>query len=361
MRKTFGGEAGSSATLAQLPANIRNVYQASVRVSIRPDETARVEARPGGVCADTWSSRTGDQHRSAEHLAVSRHPAYQSGTSNGQAIAAGKTRFVGRHVKRITIRVYGPLNDFVPSERRHVAWPYAFEGGASAKDVIEGSGVPHPEIDLILVNGESVTFDYAVQDADRIAVFPRFETIDVSAVTRVRRQRPDPIRFVLDSHLGKLARHLRLAGFDAVYRRDAHDDELAEIACRERRILLTRDRGLLKRRVVVHGYFIRQTATYRQFVEVLARFSPLPLAPFSRCLRCNAGLREVLKSAVEARLGERTRRAFAQFHECSGCGRVYWRGSHWAELARILDAAVRQAEVPPTMTSQSVANRVPRE
>jgi uncharacterized protein with PIN domain len=159
----------------------------------------------------------------------------------------------------------------------------------------------------------------------------------------VRRPLPDPIRFVLDTHLGKLARHLRLAGLDVVYRRDARDDELAEIAYRERRILLTRDRGLLKRRAVTHGYLIRETATYRQLVEVVARFSPLALAPFSRCPRCNALLREAPKAGVEARLGERTRRAFGQFHECVGCGRVYWKGSHWAKLVRILDAAIRQA------------------
>jgi uncharacterized protein with PIN domain len=254
-------------------------------------------------------------------------------------------------VRRITIRVYGPLNDFVPPERRHVAWPHGFEGSASAKDVIEGFGVPHPEVDLILVNGESVPFEHGVQDGDRLAVFPRFEAIDVSAITRVRQPLPDPIRFVLDTHLGKLARHLRLAGLDVVYRRDARDDELAEIACRERRILLTRDRGLLKRRVVTHGYVVRETAAYRQLVEVLARFSPLPLAPFSRCPGCNASLREAPKAAVEARLGERTRRAFAQFHECSGCGQVYWKGSHWAALVRILDAAIRQSEGSRTTRS----------
>jgi uncharacterized protein with PIN domain len=212
-------------------------------------------------------------------------------------------------------------------ERRHVAWSYAAEGGASVKDVIERFGVPHPEVDLILVNGKSVAFEYGVQDADRIAVFPRFQAIDVSTVTRVRRQLPDPIRFVLDIHLGKLARHLRLAGLDTVYRRDARDHELAEIACREQRILL-----------------VRETVSYQQLVEVLARFGPLPLAPFSRCLRCNAGVVEVPKSAVEARLGERTRRTFAQFHQCSGCGQVYWRGSHWRELVRILDTAVHHAE-----------------
>jgi uncharacterized protein len=263
-------------------------------------------------------------------------------------------------VRRITVRVYGSLNDFVPPERRHVGWSYAVEGGASVKDVIEGFGVPHPEVDLILVNGKSVAFEYGVQDADRIAVFPRFQAIDVSTVTRVRRQLPDPIRFVLDIHLGKLARHLRLAGLDTVYRRDARDHELAEIACREQRILLTRDRGLLKRGIIVHGYFVRETVSYRQLVEVLARFGPLPLAPFSRCLRCNAGVVEVPKSAVEARLGERTRRTFAQFHQCSGCGQVYWRGSHWRELVRILDTAVHHAEergLRPSPARQQVARR----
>lgn len=246
-------------------------------------------------------------------------------------------------MKRITVRVYGPLNDFVLPERRHVAWAHAFEGGASVKDVIEGLGVPHPEVDLIVVNGESVGFEHAVQDADRIAVFPRFETLDVAAVTRVRQAPPDPVRFVLDVHLGKLARHLRLAGLDAVYRRDATDDELAEIAGRERRILLTRDRELLKRRIVVHGYFVRETTSSRQLEEVLARFGPVALAPFSRCLRCNASLREVPKSAVAARLGERTRRAFEQFYVCSGCEHVYWKGAHFTGLTRILDEAVRHA------------------
>jgi uncharacterized protein with PIN domain len=264
-------------------------------------------------------------------------------------------------VKRITVRAYGSLNDFLSPERRHFSWSCAIEGGASVKDVIEGFGVPHPEVDLILVNGQSVAFEYGVQDADRIAVFPRFQAIDISTVTRVRRQLPDPIRFVLDTHLGKLARHLRLAGLDAVYRREARDEELAEIACREQRVLLTRDRGLLKRAIVVHGYFVRETASSRQFVEVLGQFGPLPLVPFSRCLRCNAGLVEVPKSAVEAGLGERTRRAFARFHECSGCGQVYWKGSHWAELARILDAAVRQAEARRTTAAQGVADQAPRE
>jgi uncharacterized protein with PIN domain len=246
-------------------------------------------------------------------------------------------------VKRITIRVYGPLNDFIARARRHVAWTHAFEGGASVKDVIEGAGVPHPEIDLIVVNGASVPFEYAVQDGDRIAVYPRFEAIDVGAITRVRAAPPAALRFVLDVHLGTLARYLRLAGLDTAYGRDTSDDELAATAAREGRVLLTRDHGLLKRSIVVRGYFVRATTPYDQFVEVLDRFGPLPLVPFSRCLSCNVELREVPKSAVDARLPPEVRGAFDEFHACEACGRVYWRGSHWTRLSQMLEAAVREA------------------
>jgi uncharacterized protein with PIN domain len=247
-------------------------------------------------------------------------------------------------VTHITVRLYGSLNDFVPRRRRHVAWPVALERRAAVKDVLEGLGVPHPEIDLVLVDGVSVPFDHAVKDGDRIAVFPRFQAIDIALVTRVRPAPADPGRFVLDVHLGRLARHLRLAGLDAVYDPAACDADLAALAGREGRVLLTRDRGLLKRSAVVHGYFVRETAPYRQLVEVLDRFGPLPMRPFSRCLRCNAEVRDVPKSAVDARLPARTRGAFHEFFVCVGCGRVYWKGSHWARLTRLLGAAIREAE-----------------
>lgn len=243
----------------------------------------------------------------------------------------------------VTVRVYGALNDFLPRRSRHVPRPVALERRAAVKDVIEGLGVPHPEVDLVLVDGVSVPFDHAVQDGERIAVFPRFQAIDIAAVTRVRPAPPDTVRFVLDVHLGRLARRLRLAGLDAVYDAGARDAALAALAGRDGRVLLTRDRGLLKRREVVHGYFVRETAPHRQFVEVLERFAPLPVRPFSRCLACNAEIRAVTKSAVEARLPARTRGAFDEFFACAGCERVYWKGSHWSRLTGLLDAAVREA------------------
>ena len=244
----------------------------------------------------------------------------------------------------VTVRVYGSLNDFLPTERRQLPWVRLVDGHPSAKDLIESLGVPHPEIDLVLANDASVAFDYAIQNGDRIAVFPRFTAFDVATLTRVRPRPLEKVRFVADVHLGKLARHLRLAGLDTVYRDEADDAALANLADREERILLTRDQGLLKRRVVAHGYFIRETDPHRQFVEVLRRFGPLELHPFSRCLRCNDVLREVPKSAIDAALQPRTRHHYDYFEMCSGCGHVYWKGSHWKRLKHAIEAACEETD-----------------
>ncbi len=253
--------------------------------------------------------------------------------------------------RTVVVRVYGPLNDFLPRERRHAPWRRTVDGHPSVKDVIEGVGVPHPEIDLVLVDGASAAFDYLVQDGDRIAAYPAFFAVDIGAITLVRPQPPDPVRFVADVHLGTLARHLRVAGLDTLYRADADDAMLAEVSRRERRILLTRDRGLLKRRAVTYGMFLRETLPQRQFVEVLRRLGPLPLRPFSRCMRCNGVLRVVPKAAVDSALRPQTRRHYDAFDQCSDCGHVYWKGSHWSRLSRAIDAARVEAEGPPARDS----------
>jgi uncharacterized protein with PIN domain len=247
----------------------------------------------------------------------------------------------------VTVRVYGPLNDFLPFHRRQVSWPCVVEGQPSVKDLIESVGVLHPEIDLILVNGVSVPFDYAVRSADRIAVFPRFMALDIHSLTRVRARPLETVRFATDVHLGKLARHLRLLGLDTAYRTDADDADLAELAHHEERILLTRDQGLLKRRMVAHGYFVREKQPHRQLLEVLRRFGPFDLRPFSRCLRCNHLLREVEKSVVDSALPPRTRQHYDRFEACSGCGRIYWKGSHWERLKDAIDAVLDEVSRPP--------------
>jgi len=236
-----------------------------------------------------------------------------------------------------TFRFYAELNDFLPPSRRQVPFVHRFNGRVSIKDMIESLGVPHTEVDLILANGESVDYRYLVQDGDWISVYPVFESFDITPLLRVR---PRPLRrprFVLDVHLGRLAGYLRLLGFDALYSPDCDDATLAALSRDERRTLLTRDRGLLKRRQVTHGYCVRTTNPREQVREVLRRFDLYRLvAPFSRCIRCNGVLEPVAKQSVENRLPPQVRAHHDDFRICAACGQVYWRGSHYERLQALV-------------------------
>jgi uncharacterized protein with PIN domain len=244
-------------------------------------------------------------------------------------------------VNRARLRFYAELNDFLPREHRFRELERSFATGTSVKDLIESAGVPHTEVELILVNGRSLGFAHPVRDGDRISVYPTFESFDVTPVLRVR---DEPLRrtsFVLDVHLGKLARHLRLLGFDTLYERDRSDRELAEISAHEQRILLTRDVGLLKRRIVTHGYFVREQDPRAQLEEVVARLDLAgSIMPFTRCLNCNGELIPIDKQEIEDRLEARTRRHFDEFWMCRRCENVYWRGSHYDKLLELV-ASVR--------------------
>jgi uncharacterized protein with PIN domain len=247
--------------------------------------------------------------------------------------------------KSCIVRFYAELNDFFPPERRQVPFRHFFFGRPTVKDLIEGLGVPHTEVDLILVNGDSVDFGYHVEDGDFISVYPVFESLDISPVSRVR---PEPLRrprFVLDGHLGRLAAYLRLLGFDAYYEPNLPDETLARISSQERRILLTRDRGLLKRSQVTHGYLVRESEPREQLAEVVRRFDLWGAArPFTRCLRCNGELAAVAKVEVEEGLPPKVRERFSEFSRCSGCGRVYWKGSHYERLACLIRETIERGE-----------------
>ena len=244
------------------------------------------------------------------------------------------------------LRFYAELNDFLPAARRGRDVAVRFGAGATVKDVIESQGVPHTEVDLVLANGESVGFDHRLADGDRVSVYPVFEGLDISPVTRLR---PAPLRvtrFVLDTHLGRLARYLRLLGFDSRYRRDFEDDELAQISLSEGRVLLTRDVGLLKRRMITHGYFIRESRPDDQVVEVLRRFDLAgAIQPFRRCMVCNGALHAVAKDEIAPALLPGTLRDFHEFWTCPGCRRVYWRGSHYERLAALVERGSAEARV----------------
>ncbi len=239
--------------------------------------------------------------------------------------------------RRAYLRFYAELNDFLPADKRATTIEREFDVSPSVKDIIEAAGVPHAEIDLIVVNGESVDFSYRVQHGDRIGVYPMFESFDIAADVRVR---PAPLRetrFVLDVNLGALARYLRLLGFDSEYSNTSSDQRLAEITANDRRILLTRDVDLLKRKAVTHGYFVRATDVRTQTVEVVRRLDLLDqIRPFVRCMNCNAELVPVPKEAIEHRLQERTRLYYNEFRICPGCDRLYWHGSHHDKLMQFI-------------------------
>lgn len=210
-------------------------------------------------------------------------------------------------------------------------------GRASVKDTIEALGIPHTEVDLIIANGRSVDFTYILRPGDVLSVYPVFESIDISPILRLR---PEPLRapkFVADTHLGRLARYLRMLGFDTKYRNDYRDHQLAEISSSERRILLTRDRGLLKRSEVTHGYCVRETDPKDQLAEVVHRFDLRGnIRPFRRCIRCNATLAPVDKDEVSDELLPETREYFDAFRRCQGCGQLYWKGSHYERMLRLI-------------------------
>jgi len=244
---------------------------------------------------------------------------------------------------RVSLRFYEELNDFLPQEQRKRPFDCPLKPTQSIKHLIENLGVPHTEVELIIANGRSVGFDYQPGDGDRISVYPMFERLDVTPLLRLR---PAPLReprFVADAHLGKLARHLRLLGFDTLFFNDAGDGRLAEISRSEGRILLTRDRALLMRRELTHGCFVHAVNPEAQLAELFRRLDLFRLAdPFTRCLECNGRLLPIEKSRVISSLPERVAEAYDAFWRCDDCRKIYWKGSHYRELTAFIERVARE-------------------
>ena len=243
----------------------------------------------------------------------------------------------------VDVRAYAELNEFLPPESRGVTVRRPFRGHQTVKDVLEAMGIPHTEVDLILVNGSSQGFGYRPSVGDRIAAYPMFEALDVGSTARLR---PVPLRdprFVVDVNLGRLARLLRVLGFDVWWSSDADDATLAYVSLSEQRILLTRDRGLLKRRAITHGLFVHSQDAEQQTLEVIRRLDLAQrLAPFTRCVRCNGTLTPAPKDEVIDQLEPLTRQFYEEFSRCTQCGRIYWAGSHHARLVGLVERLRQQ-------------------
>jgi len=247
------------------------------------------------------------------------------------------------------IRFYEELNDFIRNHPPRQDISFALKGKRSIKDLIESFGVPHVEVDLILVNGEPVSFDYPVKPGDRISVYPMFERFDISRVSLLRNNTLRKNRFVIDVHLGKLARHLRLLGFDTDYNSDRDDPELAKISSEQHRILLTRDRGLLMRKIVRWGLIIRSDDPLVQIGEVLGKIDLYnDILPLTRCLSCN-GIIEALPigtplfNKMKSIIPPQILQWCSEYNYCPDCKKVYWKGSHYESLMKQIENIRRRS------------------
>lgn len=236
----------------------------------------------------------------------------------------------------VRLNLHGDLDFFVRSDSRGQRIERSLRENTSIKDVIESCGVPHPEVDLILVSGQSVDFHYTLgTDAD-IELYPVGARIPLFKEQRL--QATTASSFVADGHLGKLVRNLRLLGFDVACDPKADDPQLLRVMERENRALLTRDRRLLMHAVVKTGYSPRSQNADEQTVEVIRRFNLLnSIAPFTRCIRCNGLLRNVSKAEIVERLEPLTNMYYEQFQRCTYCEQIYWPGSHFSKLQERLE------------------------
>lgn len=242
----------------------------------------------------------------------------------------------------VIFHFFGELNFFLPKKHRHQPFSHAFAWKASIKDMVESLGPPHCEIDLLTVDGISVGFDHIVMPKSQICVYDKTSPTSIENRVLLRPPLQGKPRFVLDTHLGRLASYLRMMGFDTLYRNDYPDDLLAEISDIDGRVLLTRDIGLLKRGRVQHGYFIRATNPKQQIVEIVRRYHlSETVTPFRRCLKCNGELTSVEKADVLSQLPNTSAEQYDEFHQCDMCGQVYWKGTHYDKMCEFLDGVMK--------------------
>lgn len=232
--------------------------------------------------------------------------------------------------KQATLQINGSLRDFIDSGKPgKTSVHVAFEMNPSAKDIIESQGIPHTAVFGLMVNGNSKTLDYNVKNGDKIKPLP-FEMVSADELDEIQ---ISPSRFMTDIHLGKLSKKMRLLGLDTLMADKSDDQEIISLSNAEQRMILTRDIGLLRNGKTMYGYWIRNTEPEKQAEELFERFELSDhINPFSRCMECNSTLQEVPLSEVKKQVPPKVQEWKSDFYRCSGCGKVYWKGSHYQKL-----------------------------
>jgi uncharacterized protein with PIN domain len=236
-----------------------------------------------------------------------------------------------------TFHIHGSLNDFLQSTENCTRVPYHFNDKPALKDAIEAIGIPHLEVEAILLNSKPVQFFHPLQQHNQVEVFPADHSLALPPSYSLRPSYSGREKFVLDVHLGKLARSLRMLGFDTLYENNYTDKAIAEIVEKEKRIVLTRDIGLLKHKTIDWGYWLRSQQSEEQMAEVIRYFNlQTKFQPFTRCLACNGMIEKVSKERVADKLPPKTRKFFDEFFQCQSCRRIYWKGSHYERMQQFL-------------------------
>lgn len=244
-----------------------------------------------------------------------------------------------------TFRFYEELNDFLPKHRRKTDFEAGFKGKRSIKDMIEALGVPHTEIDLVLVNGKSVDFNYILQDGDQVSVYPVFESLNITDVTLLRKIALRKNKFIADINLGDIVKYMRVLGFDLYYDPLLATREIIEISKREHRIILTKSRKLLKFKDVTHGIFIRPGTTTEQIKRIIDYLDIKDnIKPFSRCLRCNTLLKSVPKEKIFDKIPPKTKEFCDKYAHCKSCDKIYWKGTHFINMKKVITQILDQSE-----------------
>lgn len=236
-------------------------------------------------------------------------------------------------LSQATLRFYAELNDRLSLNKRQKFFSYYFLDHPNIKIVLKSLGISHKEVDLILVNGVTQTLNYRLNNQDIVSIYPVFETLDISAITRVREKPLRNSKFILDVHLGTLAKYLRMLGFDSLFENNYNDKQIIDIAKKQKRIILSRDKALLKSSSVTHGYFVYATNPKEQIIEIINRLDLFKQAkPLTRCLICNRKITTVKKETILKKLPLATERYFDDFFECHHCKKIFWRGSHYQRM-----------------------------
>ena len=243
---------------------------------------------------------------------------------------------------RAYVRCYAELNDHLPAERKVGTFTHAMDDHTTVSAMLKAIRVPTKEVDLVLVNGESVDLSHVIKHDDKVGVYPVFESFDIVLLAKLRSRPLRKIRFVLDVHLGELASHLRMLGFNSLYRNGYTDDDLVSISKNEVRTLLSRDQRLLSEALVTRGYCVRATDPRLQLVEVLRRFDLFnSTEPFTICMCCDSLLRPVSKESIIHRLPPKVRECFDEFQLCQSCDRIYWKGGHYNRMQAFIESVLR--------------------